>query len=128
MGVLMVIGGTGHLIAIVAVALNQHKPFDFHLISLIATGGMLLYPGLLNIGIAKQIRRGRQWAFAMSAFGTIALLVYVVLLLFMTVPDPTVPFAGAGQTARSLTTIISIYLAFLLAGWISLRRRQAEKT
>jgi hypothetical protein len=61
----------------------------------------------------------------MSAFGTIALLAYAILLLFMKPPpDPTNPFAGAGQTATHLTTILSIYLAFLLAGWIALRRRQ----
>lgn len=110
MGVGGVIGAVGHLVAVVAVAVHQHKPFDFRLVSLIATGGMLLYPGLLNLGISKWIGRGRQWAFAMSAFGTIALLAYAILLLFMkTPPDPTNPFAGAGGTARILTTILSTY-------------------
>ena len=125
MGVLMVIGGAGHLMGVVGAAVHRHKPFDFRLVSLIAIGGMLLYPGLLNLGISKSIWRGKQWAFAMSAFATVALLVYAILLLFMkTPPDPTDPFAGASSTAAALSTILIIYLVFLLPGWIAVRRRQ----
>jgi hypothetical protein len=124
-GLVTVIAGTAHLVGVVAAAVHRHKPFNFRLVSLIAIGGMLLYAGLLNLGVSRWLRRGRQWAFAMSTFGTIALLAYAILLLFMKTPlDPTDPFAGASSTALGLVTMESICLAFLLAGWSSLRRRQ----
>jgi len=124
-GLVTVIAGTGHLVGVVSAAVNQHKPFDFRLVSLIAIGGMLLYAGLLNLGVSRWLRRGRPWAFAMSTSGTIALLAYAILLMFMkTPPDPTDPFAGASSTALGLATMESICLAFLLAGWSSLRGRQ----
>ena len=108
-----------------AAAVHQHKPFGFRLVSLIAIGGILLYQGLLNLGLSKSIGRGRQWAFAMSACATGALFVYAILLLFMkTPPDPADPFAGASSTAGALTTILGIYLAFLLPRWMALRKRQ----
>jgi hypothetical protein len=52
-GLLMMLGGVGHLVAIVSVAISQHKPYDFRLVSLIATGGILLYPGLVNLAVGR---------------------------------------------------------------------------
>lgn len=119
----MILGGGGHLIAIIAVALEQHNPFDFHLISLIATGGILLYPGLLNLGISKWIGRGNPWAFAMSAFATASILIYLVLLLFESIPaENTDPFAGAGSSARYSILINGSYLVIILVVWIDMRR------
>ena len=121
----MIIGGGGHLIAIIAVAVNQHRPFDFHLISLIATGGILLYPGLLNLGISKWIGRGNLWAFAMSSFATASLLIYMVLLLFQCIPaENTDPFAGAKSSARKAILINGSYLVILLVVWIDVHRRK----
>jgi hypothetical protein len=123
-GLLMVVGGTGHLVGVIGAAVHRHKLFNFRLVSLLAIGGMLLYPGLLNLGISRSIWLGRQWAFVMSAFATVALLAYGILLMFMkTPPDPTDPFAGASTTAAALSMIQIIYLAFLLPGWMALRRR-----
>lgn len=125
MGLVMVVGGTGHLAAVVGAAVHQHKPFGFRLVSLIAIGGMLLYPGILNLVVSASIWRGRQWAFAMSAFATVTLLAYAILLGFMkTPPNPADPYAGSSTTAGSLAIMLITYLAFLVPGWIALRKRQ----
>jgi hypothetical protein len=124
-GLVTGLAGTAHLVGVVAAAVHKHKPFNFRLVSLIAIGGMLLYAGLLNLGLSRWLWRGRQWAFAMSTFGTIALLGYAILLGFMkTPPDPTDPFAGASSTAGGLAIMESICLGFLLAGWRSARKKQ----
>ena len=112
------------MVAVISVALAQDKPFDYRLISLIATGGILAYPGLLSLVICKWLGEGRDWAFAMCIFGTMALLMYLVLLLFMKVPDPTVPFAGVCSQAHYSSMIVGAYLGLLIAVWVSLRRRR----
>ena len=124
-GLLMVIGGTGHLVAVISLALAQDKPYDFRLVSLIATGGILIYPGLLSLGLSRWLGRGRDWAFAMCTFGTMALLIYLVLLLFLKAPpDSADPIAGVDPTPRYSTMIVGLYLGLLIAVWASLRRRR----
>jgi hypothetical protein len=56
------IAGIAHTTAVISVALREGKPYDFRLVSLLATGGVLVYPGLINIGISRWIRRGHPWA------------------------------------------------------------------
>jgi hypothetical protein len=75
------IAGIAHTTAVISVALKQDKPYDFGLVSLLATGGVLVYPGLINIGIIRWIRQGHPWALAMSAVVTFPLLVYEALLV-----------------------------------------------
>jgi len=123
----MMIGGVGHLVAIVSVAISQNKPYDFRLVSLIATGGILAYPGMVNLALSRWIWRGREWAFGVSALCTIPLLAYLVLLLFARIPpDSTDPFAGAGDSARTTVLINGIYLAVLFSAWVPLRRRSSS--
>ena len=80
LGLLFGIAGILHTTAVISVALRQGKPYDFRLVSLIATGGILIYPGLINIGISRWIKQGHPWALAMSAVVTLPLLVYEALL------------------------------------------------
>ena len=113
----MVISGVGHLVFILAVMVDRQLPLDYRQISLIATGGILLFPGFLNIGLRKWIRQGTGWAMAMSAYATVALCIYALLLLNMYVEDPTAPFAGAGSVSRAVLLINTPYLCLLLFGW-----------
>ena len=76
LGVVFGVAGVSHTIAVISVALRQGKPYDFRLVSLLATGGVLVYPGLINIGISRWIGHGHPWALAMSAVVTLPLLVY----------------------------------------------------
>lgn len=85
----------------------------------------MLYSGLLNLGISKWIGRGKPWAFAMSAFATASLLIYMVLLLFQNIPaENTDPFAGAKSSARKSILIHGSYLVILLVALIDLRKRK----
>ena len=40
------------------------------MVSLFATGGVLVYAGSINVGMSGWIRQGHRWAFAMSAVVT----------------------------------------------------------
>ncbi len=118
----MVLGGVGHLVFIIAVMVDRQLPLDYRQISLIATGGILLFPGFLNIGLSKWIRQGMGWAMAMSAYATIALCIYAVLLLNMYLEDPTAPFAGADSVSSAVLIFNMPYLCLLLIVWLRRKR------
>ena len=105
LGLLFGIAGISHTTAVIAVALRQGKPYDFRLVSLLATGGVLVYPGLVNIGISRWIKQGHPWALAMSAVVTLPLLVYEALL---------VPARHSNQIFGVI--ISGLYLCFLIIG------------
>jgi hypothetical protein len=81
LGLLIGTAGILHTTAVISVAVRQGKPYDFRLVSLLATGGILIYPGLINIGISRWIRQAHPWALGMSAVVTLPLLVYQALLV-----------------------------------------------
>jgi drug/metabolite transporter superfamily protein YnfA len=102
------IAGIAHTTAVISVALTQGKPYDFRLVSLLATGGVLVYPALINIGISRWIRQGHPWALAMSAVVTLPLLVYEALLV------------PAHHSNQAFGVIIGgIYLCFLSMAFVS---------
>jgi galactitol-specific phosphotransferase system IIC component len=113
LGLTFGIAGISHLTAVISVALKQGKPYDFRLVSLLATGGVLVYPGLINIGISRWIKQGHPWALAMSAVVTLPLLVYEALL---------VPARHSNQMAGVI--INGLYLCFLIVAWVSPSIRQ----
>ena len=104
------IAGIAHTTAVISAALREGKPYDFRLVSLLATGGVLVYPGLINIGISRWIRRGHPWALAMSAVVTLPLLVYEALLV------------PAHHSNQALGVIMSgLYLCFLIMAFTNTR-------
>ncbi len=113
LGVGFGIAGISHLTAVISVALRQGKPYDFRMVSLLATGGVLVYPGLINIGISRWIRQGHRWALAMSAVVTLPLLVYEALL---------VPAHHSNQAFGVIAN--GLYLFFLIRAGVSHSRRQ----
>ena len=80
LGLLLGVSGIIHTGAVIGAALKNKKPYDFRLVSLIATGLILVYFGSLNIGISRWIKQGRPWAIAMSGVVTFYLWVYLGLL------------------------------------------------
>ncbi len=80
LGLLMVVPGVLHTVAVIGSKLKHNKPYDFRFVSLIATGLILTYVGALNIALSRWIKRGRAWAIAMSAAATSFLCVYLILL------------------------------------------------
>jgi hypothetical protein len=106
------IAGLFHTTAVISVAVRQGKPYDFRLVSLLATGGILVFPGLINIGISRWIKQGHPWALAMSAVVTLPLLVYEALL---------VPARHSNQIWGVIVN--GLYLCFLIMAWVSERER-----
>ena len=112
LGLVLGIAGVLHTISVISVALRQGKPYDFRLVSLLATGGVLVYPALINIGISRWIRQGHPWALAMSAVVILPVLVYQALL---------VPAHHSNQVFGVLLN--ALYLGFLTNAWVSENRR-----
>ena len=102
------IAGIFHTVAVISVAVKQGKPYDFRLVSLLTTGGILIYPGLINIGISRWIKQGHPWALAMSAVVTLPLLVYEALL---------VPAHHSNQVFGVIFS--GLYLCFLIVAWVT---------
>ena len=117
LGLVFGIAGIFHTTAVISVALRQGKPYDFRLASLLATGGILVYPGLINIGISRWIKQGHPWALAMSAVVTLPLLLYEALLI---------PAHHSNQTWGVIVN--GLYLCFLITAWVSqsIRQRDSE--
>jgi hypothetical protein len=110
LGLLFGIAGIAHTAAVICVAVKQGKPYDFRMVSLLATGGILVYPGLINIGVSRWIRQGHPWALAMSAVVTLPVAIYEALLV------------PAHHSNQMLGVIINApYLCFLISAWVSLR-------
>jgi hypothetical protein len=114
LGLLFGIAGILHTIAVISVALQQGKPYDFRMVSLLATGGILIYPALINIGVSRWIRLGQSWALAMSAVVTLPVLVYQALL---------VPAHHSNQMFGVI--INALYLCFLIEAGVSQYRARA---
>ena len=106
--------------------INRHELARKYLA--VAVGGILVYIGFLNFGVSRWLRHGKQWAFAMSAYGTLSLLVFLTLLVFIETPaDPTDPFAGSGSTTRHSLLIHGSYFVLVILVWGFLRRHGSEK-
>lgn len=102
--VLLLFGGGGHIVGVVARAVARGKPFDYRLASLITTGGVLAYAGLINLAVSRWIRRGSPWALAVSAVATLPLLIYAAVLH---------PF----RAEHDLILTTSCYFGLLLLAW-----------
>ena len=53
LGLVFGIAGVLHTISVISLAVRQGKPYDFRMVSLLATGGVLIYPALINIGTSR---------------------------------------------------------------------------
>ena len=122
-GVLLIMMGGGHLYAVISVALAENKPLDYRLVSLIATGGIVAYPGLLSVTICRWLWQGRGWAYAMCVANAAALLIYLVLLLLVKARDPA-GSANVGSELDYASMIVGAYLVTLISVWASFRNRQ----
>lgn len=123
-GVLMMLMGGGHLYAVVVGALAQDKPLDYRMVSLVTTGVMLAFPGLLSVVLSPWLWRGRNWAYGMCLISTLILMIYLSLLLFARSLDPT----KVGSELNIAFMTVGAYLVTLIAVWVSMRiRRGADR-
>lgn len=126
MGLLLIAMGGGHLYGVIADALAESKPFDYRFVSLLATGGILAYPGVLSLMVCRWLWQGRDWAYAMCIAAAAATMVYLGLLLVMHAPDPATPLR-VGSELNYAAIFTGTYLLTLSAAWSFLRseRRSA---
>jgi hypothetical protein len=103
LALLMVIGGTGHTLAVIGA--RGGRAYDFRFAALITNGGILVYGGVTNLALSPWIARGRTWALAWSAAVTAALVTYCVILL---------PLATARGGAVPALALNVTYLAWAL--------------
>ena len=89
-GVLLILGGVGHLTAILQSRAGQ--PFDYRFVSLLTTSGILIFPGIVALSTSVWLWRGRTWAYVSNLLSTSALMLYLLLLAYMRmqVPDSAV--------------------------------------
>lgn len=113
LGLLMVYGGGGHLLAVTAAKVQQGKPYDFRFAGLVTTGVMLLGSGLAHLAASRGIARGEGWAPRASALAAAMVSAYCVILL------PVVTARAAALPALLLN------LAFL--AWLTADGRRAGR-
>jgi hypothetical protein len=118
-GVMLIFMGGGHLYGVISVALAQSRPFDHQLVSLIATGSILAYPGLLSAGLCRWLWQGRSWAYAMCVAAAAPLMIYLILLLIAEALPGRSP--DVGSELPLATVVAGTLLATLIAVWASLR-------
>ncbi len=109
-GGLLLLGGWGHLSAILETRADQ--PFDYRFVSLITTSGILMFPGVVSIGTSYWLWQGRSWAYVSCLLSTSALMLYLGLLVYMKtqVPDPA---TAAGDEVYFFTWFASAYLVVI---------------
>jgi hypothetical protein len=110
LGLLLVLPGVLHTLAVTSVKMNAGKPYDLRFVWLLTTGLILLHAGLVPIGLSGWLRRGERWAIASSASAAVFLLAFLVIL------NPVAPQFGA------LIWLVGAWLVALL--W-ALRRPAA---
>jgi len=110
-GVFLVMGGYGHLNAVIPIWLAQDQSFGISSLVLLATGGVLLLPGVINLVTCWWIWRRRKWAFVLSLAATSASFLYLAYLLITGVPGHPIVF---------FAVLIGAYLALLVYAWSNL--------
>ncbi len=117
LGVLTVIGGVGHSVAVASLALSDTQEYGPLMILRFTTGAMLLYSGTMNIALCRAIRAGRRWAIRMAAATCLLFWLYLLLLF---------PLPGTGGTVPPMLGLWSTYLLALgAAGLASMRGNAA---
>ena len=117
-GLLMIYGGGGHLIAVIASKVTQGKPYDFRFASLITNGAILLLAGLTHISVSRRIWQGSSAAIQASGVAAAAVMAYCIILL---------PVASARDAALPALVLNVAYSAALVATAraVNKRRRRA---
>lgn len=109
-GVLLVLGGAGHLSAILQSRAGQ--PFDYRFVSLLTTSGILIFPGLVGLITSYWLWRGRTWAYMSNLLSTSALTLYLLLLMYMRMQ---VPDSAVGSELYFMSAAALVFLVTLLS-------------
>jgi len=111
-GVSLLIGGWGHLSAILETRAGQ--PFDYRFVSLLTTSGILMFPGIVGIATSYWLWQGRTWAYVSCLLSASALMLYLVLLVYMKAQVPN-DATAAGDEVYAATGLAITYLVVMLS-------------
>ena len=111
-GLFLMLGGAGHLAAILGTRAGQ--PFDYHFASLLTTGGILMFPGVVGIATSYWLWQARTWAYVACLISASELMLYLVLLLYMKtqVPDTA---TTAGNEVYFMSGLVAAYIVVMLS-------------
>lgn len=123
-GVLLLLGGWGHLSAVLGTRAGQ--PFDYRFVSLLTTSGILMFPGLVSLLASYWLWHGRVWAYVSCVLSTSALMLYLGLLVYMKaqVPDGE---TAAGPEVYFFTALAAVYLVVMAGVLLWLQRGRAPE-
>ena len=119
LGVVLGIGGVGHSVAVVSLALRETEGYGPLVILRFTTGEMLLFSGAMNIALSRAIWTGRRWAIGV---GVAAGLLFWLHLVFV------FPLPGTGGTVPRVLGAWSAYLLWLGAAAFASRRETVVPT
>ena len=124
-GVFLLLGGWGHLSAILAASAGQ--PFDYRFVSLITTSGILMFPGVVAIATSYWLWQGRSWAYVSCLVSASALMLYLCLLVYMKsqVQDGA---TSAGAEVYFFAGWTVVYLAVMAAVFVWLQLSRASES
>jgi hypothetical protein len=91
-GVFLALGGFGHLQGTWGGISNNDELSGLQIFAMLASGGVLLIPGLINIGSCIWIWRAKPKALLINTMVTLLAFAYLVYLLIAGVPNHPIGF------------------------------------
>ena len=124
LGLLLMAMGGGHISGVLAVAEAQDKPADYRLVSLVATGAILAFPGLIGVLVSPWLWKGKGWAYAVSILSASAVMAYLVFLVLLVAPNSTT----VGSELNYAVLFVGIFLVVLAVAWLMMARRRRRSS
>jgi hypothetical protein len=118
-GVLLLLGGYGHLSAVLETRAGQ--PFDYRFVSLLTTSGILMFPGLVGLLASYWLWHGKVAAYVACLLSASALMLYLALLVYMKTQVQEAA-TSAGPEVYFFTALVSGYLVVTAAVLLWLQR------
>lgn len=112
LSLLLLYGGVGHTIAVIAVHFRQGRAYDYRFATLVGIGGILILSAVTNLVLARWIAQGRPWALAWSFTPTAAVVAYTLLLL---------PLPAARDAAGPALVLNAGYVVVVTLGLLNVK-------
>jgi hypothetical protein len=124
-GVLLLLGGWGHLSAVLTARAGQ--PFDYRFVSLLTTSGILMFPGIVGLLASYWLWHGKVAAYVACLLSAAALMLYLGLLVYMKAQVQEAA-TSAGPEVYFFTALVSGYLVVIAGALLWLQRSRMPVT
>ena len=118
-GVLLLLGGWGHLSAVLGTRAGQ--PFDYRFVSLLTTSGILMFPGIVGVLASYWLWHGKAAAYVACLLSASALMLYLGLLVYVKTQVQEAA-TSAGPEVYFFTALVSGYLVVIAGVLLWLQR------